>query len=113
MFVPKGHDCSGEGDSGDGVEVGELGEHEVYRSKDHDEVCFFDGFAAWADGVVELLERCSSGDHVDDAHPHLDDQLLGHHDPQAKLLTKCVLPELVVSVESLAWDHLVHLHHLP
>jgi hypothetical protein len=103
-----------EGDAGDGVEVGELGEDEVAGGEDHDSAGELDVLAfVVADHVVELLQRLASGDHEDDVPAHLDDELLRHNDPQPQLLTKRVLPKLVVPVEPLPRHHLVHLHHLP
>ena len=113
MKVPEGHDSSCQRDPRDGVEVRQLREDEVDRGEDHDEVGALDRLAVKADGVVELLERCSTGDHVDDVHPNLDNQLLGNHDPETELFPKGMLPELMVSVEPLSRDHLVHLDHLP
>ena len=108
------HDGGGERDAGDGVEVGELGEHEVDGGEDHDEVAELDVLApVMADHVVELVQGLAAGDHVHDVEPHLHHQLLRHHDPEAQLLAERVLPQLVVPVEPLPGDALVHLHHLP
>ena len=111
--VPEGHDGGGQGDAGDGVEVGELGEDEVDGGEDHDEVGELDGFAVRADDVMELLERLAAGDHVHDVDADLHHQLLRHHDPQPELVPEGVLPELVVPIEALTGHHLMHLHHLP
>jgi hypothetical protein len=86
----------------------------VDGGEDHDEVGGLDVLAlALADHVVELLERLPAGDHVHDVDADLDDELLRDDDPEADLLPKGVLPELVVPVEPLAGHALVHLHHLP
>jgi hypothetical protein len=69
--------------------------------------------AAPADEVVELAQALPAGDHVHDVGADLDDELLRHDDPEPEPLAERVLPELVVAVEALAGDHLVHLHHLP
>ena len=56
-MVPQRHDSSREGDARDGVDVGEQGEDEVARGKDHDEVCELDVLAlVVADHVMELLQ---------------------------------------------------------
>ena len=114
VVLPDRHDGGSEGDSGDGVEVGELGEHKVDGGEDHDEVGELEVLAvAVADDVVELLEGLAAGDHVNDVEAHLHRELLRHHDPEAQPLAEHVLAELVVAVEPLPWHHLVHLHHLP
>jgi hypothetical protein len=80
----------------------------------HDEVGELDVLAvAVADDVVELLQGLPAGDHVDDDKADLHEQLLRHDDPQAQPLAERVLPQLVVPVEPLPGNHLVHLHHLP
>lgn len=90
-----------------------MGEEELDGGEHHDEVGGPDRPAFGADGGVELLDRLASGDHVHDVGPNLHHELLRHHDPQAELRPKGVLPQLMVPVEPLPGDHLVHLDHLP
>jgi len=108
--VGERHDRRGGGHGGDGVEVGELGEGEVDGAEDDDPVGEPDVLAAApADDVVELAQALPAGDHVDDVGADLDDELLRHDDPEPEPVPERVLPELVVAVEALAGDHLVHL----
>lgn len=81
--------------------------------EDHNEIGEFDFFAVLADNVVEFLEGLSSGDHVHNIHSDLNNQLLGDDDPEAQFFTKRMLPKLVIPVETFAFNHFVHLHHLP
>jgi len=115
--VGEGHDGGGAGDGGDGVEVWELGEDEVRGGEDHDPEreahVGAAAAAALADEVVELAQALPAGDHVHDVGAGHDDDLQGKDDPEAQAVAEHVLPELVVPVEALAGDHLVHLHQLP
>ena len=112
-MVPERHDRGGEGDERDGVEVGELREEQVDGGEDHDPGAGPERVAVGARDGVALLQRLAAGDHVDDADADLDDELLRDDDPEAELVAEGVLAELVVAVEALARDALVHLHHLP
>nr|GMC59326.1 hypothetical protein C2845_PM13G01850 [Ipomoea batatas] len=96
-----------------GVEVGEVSEDKMDRGEDHNEIGEFDLFAVLADDVMELLEGLSSSNHVHNIHSNLNNELLGDDDPEAEFLAKGVLPQLVISVEAFAFNHFVHLNHLP
>ena len=90
-----------------------MGEHEMNRGEDHDEVGKFDRFAGTADGVMEFLQWFSSGHHVHYVYAHFNDKLLRHHNVEAELLAEGMLTQFVVSVKPFPRNHLVHLHHLP
>lgn len=113
MCIPEGHDCCCQRNTGDGIEIREMGKDEMDRSKDHDEVGEFNLLALTANQIVEFLEGCSSGNHVDYVDANFDDQLLRNHDVKTKFFAECMLTELVVSVESFPWNHFVHFDHLP
>ena len=53
--VPQGHDCCSQRNTGNGVEVGKVGEHKMDRGIDHDEVGKLDVFAVFAHQTVEFM----------------------------------------------------------
>jgi hypothetical protein len=85
----------------------------VDGGEDHDPRAGAERLAVRAGDGVALLERLAAGDHVDDADADLDDELLRDDDPEAQLIAERVLAQLVVAVETLPGDALVHLDHLP
>jgi hypothetical protein len=85
----------------------------VDATEDHDPVAGPYRCAVGEGDCIELLQGLAAGDHVDDADADLDDELLRHDDPEAQLVAEGVLPELVVPVEALPRNALVHHHHLP
>jgi len=62
---------------------------------------------------MELLERFSTSDHVNNVDPNLDDYLLWNNNPKAELLPEGMLAELMVAIKTLSWHHLMHFNHLP
>jgi hypothetical protein len=111
--VPERHDRGCEGDERDGVEIWELREEQLDGGEDHDPGAGVEGLAVRASDGVALLEGLAAGDHVDDAAADLHDELLRDDDPKAQLVAERVLAQLVVAVEALPRDALVHLNHLP
>ena len=112
-YLPQRHDCCSQWDARDGIEVGKVCENEVNRGKYHDEIANLHWLASFAQKVMNLLQWFPSRNHVHDVRTNLTYQLLWHHNPQPKLLTKGMLPQLVVPVKPFSRDHLMHLHHLP
>ena len=68
-----------------------MGENEVTRSKNHDEVGGPNGFAVGTNCAMELLQGFASGDHVGYVHTHFYNYLLRHHNSEAKLFTEGML----------------------
>lgn len=104
------HDGSGQRDTGDGVEVGEMREEEMDATEDDGEVAEPHRLVG-ADHVVDFLEGSAAGDHVDYVDADFHDELLWDHYPEPEFRPECLLAELVVTVEPLAGDGFVHDHH--
>ena len=68
-----------------------MGEDKVTRSKYHDEVGGPEPSAVRTNNIVELLQGFASGDHVHNVNTHFYNQLLRHHNPEAKLFTEGML----------------------
>lgn len=108
--VANRHDGCGQRDGGDGVEVREMGEEEMDTAEDDGEVGEPHGVVG-PGHVVDFLEGLAAGDHVDYVDADLHRQLHGDHQPQPELRPEGLLAELVVTVQPLAGDRLMHLHH--
>lgn len=70
---PEGHDGCGQGDSGDGVEVRELGEDKVDSTEGEDPVRLSYRPTGGASDLHELLQALASCHHVNDVAANLDD----------------------------------------